>query len=210
VKEVTVLPAEGMVPAAGMLAADLPADRPMRADARRNRGRLIAAAREAFTAHGAEAPLDDVAKRAGVGPGTLYRHFPTREALLAAVYLDDIEALSVQANRLIESGLPPDEALAAWLLLQLDYVKIKRGLGAAVKAMLGVNAPTMTYCRDVMRGALNRLMEPAKAAGTIRPDVEPADVLRLTHGVAMACESAPDDGVRLMGYVIDGLRPQSR
>ncbi|HEY2672118.1 MAG TPA: hypothetical protein VGJ07_17340, partial [Rugosimonospora sp.] len=75
---------------------------------------------------------------------------------------------------------------------------------------LGVDAPTMTYCRDVMRGALNRLMEPAKAAGTIRPDVEPADVLRLTHGVAMACESAPDDGVRLMGYVIDGLRPQSR
>jgi AcrR family transcriptional regulator len=205
VKEVTVVPAEGMVPA-----AVLPADRPMRADARRNRGRLIAAAREAFTEHGAEAPLDDVAKRAGVGPGTLYRHFPTREALLAAVYLDDIEALAVQANRLIESGLPPDEALAAWLLLQLDYVKIKRGLGAAVKAMLGVDAPTMTYCRDVMRGALNRLMEPAKAAGTIRPDVEPADVLRLTHGVAMACESAPDDSVRLMGYVIDGLRPQSR
>jgi AcrR family transcriptional regulator len=180
----------------------------MRADARRNRGRLIVAAREAFTEHGSEAPLDDIAKRAGVGPGTLYRHFPTRESLLAAVYLDDIEALSAQADRLLGSDLPPDQALAAWLLVQLDYVKEKRGLGAAVKAMLGMHAPTMTYCRDTLRGALARLMDPARRAGLIRADIKPADVLRLTHGVAMACESAPDDAERLLGYVIDGLRPQ--
>ncbi|GIH17497.1 TetR family transcriptional regulator [Rugosimonospora africana] len=185
----------------------LPGGRPMRADARRNRGRLIVAARQAFTEHGPEASLDEIAKRAGVGPGTLYRHFPTRESLLAAVYLDDIEALSAQADRLLDSDLSPSEALSAFLLIQLDYVKVKRGLGAAVKAMLGMDAPTMTYCRDTLRGALGRLMDPARQAGLIRADVEPADVLRLTHGVAMACESAPDDGERLLGYVIDGLRP---
>lgn len=188
----------------------LPGGRPMRADARRNRGRLIAAARQAFTEHGPEASLDEIAKRAEVGPGTLYRHFPTRESLLAAVYLDDIEALSAQADRLLDSDLPPSEALSAFLRIQLDYVKVKRGLGAAVKAMLGMDAPTMTYCRDTLRGALGRLMDPAIEAGLIRADISPADVLRLTHGVAMACESAPDDGERLLGYVIDGLRPQQR
>jgi AcrR family transcriptional regulator len=181
----------------------------MRADARRNHGRLVIAAREAFTEHGAEAPLDEVARRAGVGAGTLYRHFPTREALLAAVYQDDIEALSAQADALSRSH-PPEEALAAWLRLQLDYIKYKRGLGAAVKAMLGLNSPTLTYCRDALRGALNRLLEPAKAAGAIRPEADPADVLRLVHGVAMACESSPDDAPRLLCYVIDGLRPQSK
>jgi AcrR family transcriptional regulator len=216
VKEAHVLPADGTAPASGTAppAGTVPSDglspggRPMRADARRNRGRLIVAAREAFTEHGSEAPLDDIAKRAGVGPGTLYRHFPTRESLLAAVYLDEIEALSAQADRLLGSDLPPDEALAAWLLVQLDYVRDKRGLGAAVKAMLGMHAPTMTYCRDTLRGAVGRLMEPAKRAGLIRAEVQPADLLRLTYGVAMACESAPDDAERLLGYVIAGLRPQ--
>jgi AcrR family transcriptional regulator len=181
----------------------------MRADARRNHVLLIGAAREAFTEHGAEAPLDDVARRAGVGAGTLYRHFPTREALLAGVYRADLESLSDQADQLAAS-LPPPEALTAWLRLQLDYVKTRRGLGAAVKAMLGVDSPTMTDCKDLMRGALNRLLGPAKEVGTVRPEVEAPDVLRLVHGVAMACESAPDDAYRLLDYVIDGLRPQNR
>src|SRR5206468_1717714 len=99
--------------------------RPMRADARRNYTRLLTAAREAYTEHGPDTRLDDVARRAGVGPGTLYRHFPTREALLAAVYRDDVEALGVEANRLAET-YPPAEALSRWLRLQLDYVRQKR------------------------------------------------------------------------------------
>ncbi|WP_345631139.1 TetR/AcrR family transcriptional regulator [Rugosimonospora acidiphila] len=185
----------------------LPVEKPMRADARRNHGRLIVAAREVFIEHGPEAPLDDIAKRAAVGPGTLYRHFPTRESLLVGVYQDDLETLSAQADKLAES-LPPEEALTAWLRLQLDYVKHRRGFSAAVKAIMGLEAPAMNYCRNLMRGSLIRLLEPAKAAGVIRAGVEAPDVLRLVHGVAMACESAPDDGERLLDYVIDGLRPR--
>jgi AcrR family transcriptional regulator len=215
VKEAHVLPADGTAPASGTAspAGTVPSDglppggRPMRADARRNRGRLIEVARAAFTEHGPETPLDDIAKRAGVGPGTLHRHFPTRDSLLAAVYLNDVEALSAQADRLLDSDLAPDEALAAWLAIHLDYLKTRRGMSAAVKAMFCVDAPMMEHCRGALRGAVGRLMDPARRAGLIRADIEPADVLRLTHGVAMACESAPDDAERLLGYVIDGLRP---
>jgi AcrR family transcriptional regulator len=179
----------------------------MRADARRNHALLIGAAREAFTEHGAEAPLDDVARRAGVGAGTLYRHFPTREALLAGVYRADLESLSEQADELAAS-LSPEEALIAWLRLELDYVRHRRGLSAAVKAMLGLDSPTMTDCKNLMRGSLDRLLGPAKETGVVRPEVEAADVLRLIHGVALATESVPDDAHRLLDYVIDGLRPQ--
>src|SRR5262245_1624337 len=99
-------------------------ERAQRADARRNRERLITAAREAFTEHGVEASLDDSARRTGVGPGTLYRHFPTREALLAAVYRDDVEALAARAEQMARQ-YPPVEALTAWLHLQLDNFKYK-------------------------------------------------------------------------------------
>jgi AcrR family transcriptional regulator len=178
----------------------------MRADARRNYGRLVAAAREAFTEHGNEAHLDDIARRAGVGPGTLYRHFPTKEALLAAVYRGDVEELAVRADKLAETSVP-DEALTSWLLLQLDYIKHKRGLGAAVKTMLAADSETLAWCRETMRGALGRLLARAQAADVIRADVTAADVLRLVHAVGMACESAPEDAERLLSIVLDGLRP---
>ncbi len=178
----------------------------MRADARRNYARLLAAAREAYTEHGTDARLDDVARRAGVGPGTLYRHFPTRETLLAAVYRDDVEALAVEANRLAET-FPPAQALERWLRLQLDYVKVKRGLGAAVKAMLGTDSETLAYCRDTMRGAAGGLLARAQAVGQVRADVDAGDVMRLVHGVAMATETAPEDADRLLSIVLAGLRP---
>jgi AcrR family transcriptional regulator len=184
-------------------------ERHMRADARRNYLRLVAAAREAFTEHGAETPLDDIARRAAVGPGTLYRHFPTREALLAAVYRGDVEALATKADELART-YPPEQAMAEWLLLQLDYIKHKRGLGSAVKTMLGADSETLAWCRDTMRGALGRLVERAQEAGAVRPDVNAADVLRLIHGVGMACESAPEQAEHLLAIVIDGLRPQSK
>jgi AcrR family transcriptional regulator len=186
-----------------------PAERHMRADARRNYVRLVEAAREAFTEHGLEATLDDIAKRAVLGPGTLYRHFPNREALLAAVYRDDVEALSAQADELVQTH-SPEEALAAWLSLQLDYIKYKRGLGMAVKSMLGADSETLAFCRDTLRGALGRLLAQAQQAGVVRTDVDASDVLRLVHAVGIASESAPENADRLLSLVLDGLRPQRR
>jgi AcrR family transcriptional regulator len=179
----------------------------MRADARRNYDRLLAAAREAFTEDGIDATLDDIAKRAVLGPGTLYRHFPNREALLAAVYRNDVEELAAQADELSRTH-PPREALAAWLALQLDYIKYKRGLGMAVKSMLGSDSATLALCRDVLRGALGHLLANGQAAGVVRVGLEPADVLRLVHAVGIASETAPENAELLLGIVLDGLRPQ--
>jgi AcrR family transcriptional regulator len=180
--------------------------RPMRADARRNYERLVAVAREAFTHFGIGAPLDDIARHAEVGPGTLYRHFPTRDSLLAAVYRGDIEQLARQADELGATRTPA-EALVEWLHLQLVYTKQKYGLGAAVKTMLATDGHTLTWCRDRLRGALSRLLTAAQQAGAVRTDVDATDVLRLVHGIAVASESAPDQADRLLGLVLDGLRP---
>src|SRR5581483_81147 len=177
-----------------------PHDRPLRADARRNYERLIGAAREAFTEHGAEAHLDDIARRANVGPGTLYRHFPNREALLAAVYRGDVDELASRADELAAQW-PPGEALAAWLRLQLDYIKAKRGLGSAVKTMLSNDSETLAWCRETMREALRKLLITAQDAGEIRRDVEAQDVLRLVHGVGIASEPVPDQADRLLNLV---------
>lgn len=182
-------------------------DRPMRADARRNHDRLLAVAREAFAEDGYQTSLDDIAKRAGVGSGTLYRHFPSREALLETVYRDDVEALAARADALAEQ-YPPGDALAAWMREQLTYVREMRGLGSAVKTMLGAAPETFTYCKDILRTAVQRLLEPAQRAGEIRPDVTPSDVMRLVHGVGTAVEQAPEEADRLLAIVIDGLRPQ--
>lgn len=184
-----------------------PVERQMRADARRNHARLLEAARDAFNEYGMDAPMDDIAKRAAVGPGTLYRHFATREDLLAAVYRADVEALAARADE-FAATLPPWDALDAWLRVQLDFVKHKRGLGAAVKAMLGTDSETLTFARDTLRGALSRLLDAARAGGYVRDDVAAADVLRLVHGVGVACESTPEDADRLLSYVLDGLRPR--
>jgi AcrR family transcriptional regulator len=181
---------------------------PMRADARRNYERLITAAREAFTEDGAGAYLDDIARRANVGPGTLYRHFPTREVLLAAVYRGDVESMAVRADELA-AELPPGEALDAWLRSQLDYIKVKRGLGSAIKAMLADDSETLAWCKDTMRGALGGLLGRAQDAGIVRTDVDAPTVLRLVHGVGLASESAPEDADRLLSIVLDGLRPRT-
>ena len=179
----------------------------MRADARRNSERLVAAARAAFTENGADAPLDDVARRAGVGPGTLYRHFPTRQALLAAVYRSDVERLSAEADDALRTLAPPD-ALAAWLRHLMDYAKQKRGLGSAMKAMLADDAETSEYCRRTLYTASEAVLFAAREAGAVRPDVDAQDVMRLVHGLGTAVESAPELADRLLGIVLDGLRPQ--
>jgi AcrR family transcriptional regulator len=186
-------------------AADPP--RPMRADARRNYERLVAAGRDAFTERGPDATLDDVARRAGVGAGTLYRHFPTREALLDAVYRQDVADLRALADKLLAEH-PPDDALAAWMREQVQYVLRKRALGPFIKAVLERDhSATLARCRQMLREAAGSMLAPAQEAGTIREDVTPADVLRLGHAVGAVVET-PEEADRLLGVLLDGLRPQ--
>ncbi|MFF7738442.1 TetR family transcriptional regulator [Streptomyces sp. NPDC007984] len=171
--------------------------RPMRADARRNHERLLTVAAEAFAEHGEGASLDDIAKRAGVGSGTLYRHFPTRQALLEAAYLERVEAIAARAGVLAEE-LPPGEALREWLFELGAGLMRMRGLKALLgPAVTGSGTAVATACGDSVKGAAGRLVRAAQEEGTLRADVEPGDVLRLAHGMATASEPA-DGGDRLL------------
>ncbi|MEU9442601.1 helix-turn-helix domain-containing protein [Streptomyces sp. NPDC048304] len=185
--------------------------RPMRADARRNYERLLKVAAEAFAEHGEKASLDDIAKRAGVGSGTLYRHFPTRQALLGAAYVDRIEALGARGDELAEQ-LPPGEALMEWLK-ELCVATIQvRGMKALLgSAVADGSSAALTACGTTVKGAATRLVEAARAEGALRDDVEPIDVLRLAHGVATASELADGQGREIRRYLtllVEGLRGQ--
>ncbi|GAA2727315.1 helix-turn-helix domain-containing protein [Streptomyces nogalater] len=182
--------------------------RPMRADARRNYERLLKAAAEAFAEHGENASLDDIAKRAGVGSGTLYRHFPTRQALLEAAYVDRIEALGARADKLAKE-LAPGEALAEWLYeLAVGTIQV-RGMKALLgSAVTDGGAAELTACGTVVKGAVARLVVAAQEAGALRKDIEPIDVLRLAHGVATAAELAgagEKEIRRYLGLLGEGL-----
>ncbi|WP_406728167.1 helix-turn-helix domain-containing protein [Streptomyces sp. GD-15H] len=185
--------------------------RPMRADARRNYARLLEVAVEAFAAHGEGASLDDIAKRAGVGSGTLYRHFPTRRALLEAAYADRIDHIAARAGELAEH-LPPGEALGQWLNELGAGMTQLRGLRALLGAAVSGGGPTndATDCCDPLKDAVTRLVGAAREAKTLRRDIEPIDVLRLAHGVATASELAGGEGQHLrryLGWLMEGLRP---
>jgi AcrR family transcriptional regulator len=178
----------------------------MRADARRNYERIVATARAVFVEQGVDAPLDEVAKRAQVGPGTLYRHFPTRDVLVEAVYRGEIEALAERAEVLAEE-LPPGEAVREWMREQVRFVVEQSGLAMALKAAIDADSETFRYCKDKLRTAVATLLEPAQAAGEIRADLQPADLLRLGHGVGTGVKYADEAGAeRLLSVVLDGLR----
>ncbi|MEU0672418.1 helix-turn-helix domain-containing protein [Streptomyces sp. NPDC006172] len=184
--------------------------RPMRADARRNYERLLEAAAEAFAEHGEGASLDDIARRAGVGSGTLYRHFPTRQALLEAAYVDRIEAFAVRADEL-GARLPPREALVAWLIDlcagTLQVRGMKALLGSAVTDGAGRAVPA---CAASVKDAATRLVEAAQREGALRADLDPMEVLRLAHGLASAAELTDGGGDSIRRYVTlltEGLRP---
>lgn len=184
----------------------MPTSRPMRADARRNHERIVAAAREAFTEHGPGAPLDDIARRAEVGPGTLYRHFARREVLIEAVYRADVERLAERAAELT-AELPPLDALTAWLREQVQYIGADRGLGAALKAAIDQDSQTYALCKRLMREAAAVVLVAAQEAGEVRADLEPRDLLLLGHGLGVAAEAAPDAYERLLSVTVSGLRP---
>ncbi|MFI5954274.1 TetR/AcrR family transcriptional regulator [Cryptosporangium sp. NPDC051539] len=190
------------------LPASPAARRPRRADARRNYDRLLDAAREAVAAHGADASLDDIARRAGVGSGTLYRHFPSRAALLEAVFHDQVEALLEQADALCVHT-DPGTALDRWLQAVLQHSIRYRGLAASLRAALVREGADLTWCHAAMTAAADRLVIRAKAAGAIRPEVAAGDLLKLINGLALAnvdCADADEGSARMLGYLLAGIR----
>ncbi len=185
--------------------------RPMRADAQRNYARLLTAAATVFTEHGADdASLEEIARRAGVGIGTLYRHFPTRQALLEAVYRDQVEALRLRADELLASD-SPGEALATWLRAMVAFSSTKQSLTSALLATLGKESDLLSSCSKVIRDSADALLGRAQQAGVVREDVDAKDVIRLVHAVNIATQRAPTDPEhtdRLLGLILDGLRPR--
>jgi AcrR family transcriptional regulator len=184
--------------------------RPQRADARRNVERLIAAARDAFATDGPNAPLDDIARAAGVGSGTLYRHFPTRLALLEAVYRDNIERLCAEGDRLAATE-PPGEALIDWLRAFVSVVSQKRGLAAALSDD-GRARELFAQCHSMINATGGELLDRAKDAGVVRPDVALGDLLKMVGAFAHAGETSPEGSglsERLLVMAMDGLRPRT-
>jgi len=179
----------------------------MRADARRSRAKLLEAATAAFAEHGADAPLDDIARRAGVGIGTLYRHFPTRLDLQAAVFRSQVQSVCATADELIETS-SPEQAFAGWIRAMAGYLVTKRGLSSSLIAGLGKDSELMSGCWMAMRDTAERLINHAQAAGVVRSDITPHDVLRLVHGIVVSTERTPEDTDRLLSIMLDGMRPR--
>jgi AcrR family transcriptional regulator len=179
-----------------------------RADAQRNRERILEVARDAFTRSGANASLDDIAKQARVGPGTLYRHFPTREELLQAVYRSEIEKLAAAEQKLAQS-MPPIKALRAWLLLFVDYIEKKKMIAPVLNTLIGDPKKVFAASYAQIKEALRALVERAIKSGDIRADLDHMDLFRALVGVANVA-SGPDwqqSARRLVDILITGSRP---
>jgi len=177
--------------------------RPKRADARVNHEKLVAAARALFTERDTSAPLEDVAERAGVGIGTLYRHFPTRQALLEAVYVDEVEAMARAAADLSE--LPPWDALSQWLHQYVGFAATKRALNEALMET-DPDSKVLLTCRIAMKQAGTELVERAQRAGVVRADTDFMDVVRMVGAIAMVPTEDPAQKERLLELALDGLR----
>ncbi len=180
------------------------ASKPLRADAKRNRDNVLAAAREAFTENGSSTSLEAIARRAGVGIGTLYRHFPTRQALLEAVYVDEVEQLAKAAGEM--SAMEPWPALEGWLVRLGAYLVTKHALASELLNYVDTNADVFAACRGELYGAGEPLLERAKAAGEVRPDAELKDVVQMVGGIAKIQNSDPDAIARILSIALDGLR----
>ena len=184
------------------------AARKPRTDAQRNRERILEVAKQAFTRAGANTSLDDIAKQSGVGAGTLYRHFPTREALLEAVYRTEVEKIAAAEQELSEK-LPPVEALRAWMLLFVDYIAAKQIIAPALNAYVGGPSKLYEGSRAQIQGAIHALVKRAVESGDIRRDLDPFDLLRALVGVSNVA-SSPDwqqSARRLVDILITGSRP---
>ena len=186
-----------------------PRERKPRTDAQRNRERILEVAKEAFTRAGASASLDDIAKQAGVGPGTLYRHFPTRDALIEAVYRTEVEKLAA-AQRNFAEAMPPVDALRAWMLLFVDFIAAKRIIAPALNSVACEASELYQTSRALIQTANEALMKRAMDSGDIRRDLDPNDLLRALIG-ASHLASGPDwqqSARRLVDILIAGSRAQ--
>ncbi|MFD5112748.1 TetR/AcrR family transcriptional regulator [Streptomyces sp. NPDC058220] len=185
--------------------------RPMRADARRNYERLLTEARISFAEHGTDASLEDVARRAGVGIGTLYRHFPNRHALMNAVFQEALTSLLERSHELAGADRPCG-ALVEWLRAIITHAGEYRGLSRALMSASHDASSALSQCSVPMREAGERLLVRAQRAGNVRPDVSIDDLMQLTNAIALAAEQTPDDpqlADRLLTLTLTGLRAPS-
>ncbi|WP_406454082.1 TetR/AcrR family transcriptional regulator [Streptomyces sp. NBC_00876] len=186
-------------------------DRPMRADARRNYDRLLTEARTAFAEHGTDASLEDVARRAEVGIGTLYRHFPTRHALMSAVFQEAVTSL-ITRSRELAAAERPCAALVEWLGAIVTHAGEYRGLAQALMSTCRDETSALARCNVPMREAGSVLLARAQASGSVRADVSIDDLMQLTNAIALAAEQSPDDpglAGRLLTLTLRGLKGDS-
>jgi AcrR family transcriptional regulator len=181
--------------------------RPLRADAQRNRGRLLDVAVALFSQPGAEVTMEAVAREAGVGIGTLYRHYPSREALVEAAYRKELARLCDAAAALAQR-MPPAAALRTWMDRFVDYMTTKRGMSDALRAVIASGGNPFAQSRDRLVAAITMLLEAGVAAGQLRPGVEPADVLAGMSGVSLVAgdRAQRPQADRLLDLLMDGLR----
>ncbi len=179
-------------------------DRPKRADARRNYEKVLAAAREAFAEGGESTALEEIARRAGVGIGTLYRHFPNRQALVEALYINEVEAVCRSATQ--PEGADPWEALNGWFERLIAYFATKRALAHELLNYLDQDAPLFKDCRASLFAAGEPLLKRAQDAGVVRPDVAFSDVMHMVIGIAKIPAAEPDQIDHILRIALDGLR----
>jgi AcrR family transcriptional regulator len=174
----------------------------VRSDARENRARILVAAREAFAEDGATS-MNQVAQRAGVGPGTLYRNFPTREVLVLAVYQEEVARI-VDAAPALLAALPPLEALRQWTTGLVEAMRRKHGLGDALGSSAHQAIYEQTY--EPVIGAIGTIFDAGKKDGSIREDADPGDFLQLTGALWRAAPGPDDRSPRMLALILDGLR----
>ncbi|MFE3169417.1 TetR/AcrR family transcriptional regulator [Streptomyces sp. NPDC059224] len=181
--------------------------RPLRADAQRNRDKILTTAARVFTVEGLDAQMDRIAKESGVGSATLYRNFPTREALVEAVYRNEVAQLCEAVTPLLAQK-SPDEALRAWTRLFLDYVTTKYGMIDALRAIAATGSNPYGRSREMIQAAVAALMDACAAAGMIRTDILPTDISAALEGIALtsAGEEHRQQAERLLDLILDGLK----
>jgi AcrR family transcriptional regulator len=179
-----------------------------RSDAQRNRERILEVAKQVFTRRGAEASMGEIARRAKIGPGTLYRHFATRDDLLATVYITEVEKLAA-AQKKLSAELPPIEALRAWLLVFIDYIAAKKIIAPALNAMAGGPSRVFQQTTQVMEKAALALASQAIASGDLRPDVDPIDLMRAIYGLSTggSADDWPAKARKFVDILLQGSRP---
>ncbi|AZS84165.1 helix-turn-helix domain-containing protein [Streptomyces griseoviridis] len=191
----------------------MPASRPLRADARRNREALLSAARQAFLGGDTDAHVEDIARSAGVAVGTLYRHFETREALIEEVYRKEVDDLCATPGVLLDQHAP-EEALRRFLLLLVDHAAVGKGMSSVLEGIMATDSPVFDDARTRMANALSLLLEAGSAAGTVRDDVTGPTLLRALGGICgmRATEGWLAEARQITALLFDGLRhgaPQS-